>query len=60
MLVHGVTASSRTWWRVGPWFASRGWYTVAVDLRGHGDSPRATHGLTLDDLTEDLHDKEDT
>ena len=55
MLVHGVTASSRTWWRVGPWFAARGWYTVAVDLRGHGDSPRASHGLTLDDLTEDLH-----
>jgi pimeloyl-ACP methyl ester carboxylesterase len=56
MLVHGVTASSRTWWRVGPWFASRGWYTVAVNLRGHGDSPRATHGLTLDDLTEDLYE----
>ena len=56
MLVHGVTASSRTWWRVGPWFAGRGWYTVAADLRGHGDSPRATHGLTLDDLMEDLHE----
>ena len=56
MLVHGVTASSRTWWRVGPWFAERGWYTVAVDLRGHGDSPRATHGLTLEDLMEDLHE----
>jgi len=23
-------------------------------LRGHGDSPRAPHGLTLGDLTEDL------
>jgi len=27
-----------------------------VDLRGHGDSPRAEYGLTLDDLTEDLHE----
>lgn len=56
VLVHGVSASSRTWWRVGPWFAERGWQVVAVDLRGHGDSPRAAYGLTLDDLTEDLYE----
>ncbi len=56
VLVHGVSGSSRTWWRVGPWFAERGWRAVAVDLRGHGDSPRASHGLTLDDLTGDLYD----
>lgn len=56
VLVHGVTASSRTWWRVGPWFAGAGWRVVAVDLRGHGKSPRATHGLRLEDLAGDLHD----
>jgi pimeloyl-ACP methyl ester carboxylesterase len=56
VLVHGVSASSRTWWRVGPWLAEEGWRAVAVDLRGHGDSPRATYGLTLEDLTEDLHE----
>lgn len=56
VLVHGVSASSRTWWRVGPWFAKNGWHAVAVDLRGHGDSPRATYGLTLDDLTRDLYE----
>ena len=56
VLVHGVSASSRTWWWVGPWFAQKGWRAVAVDLRGHGDSPRAAYGLTLDDLTEDLHE----
>jgi pimeloyl-ACP methyl ester carboxylesterase len=55
-LVHGVTASSRTWWRVGPWFAGAGWRVVAVDLRGHGKSPRATHGLGLEDLADDLHE----
>jgi pimeloyl-ACP methyl ester carboxylesterase len=56
VLVHGVSASSRTWWRVGPWFAEKGWHAVAVDLRGHGDSPRATYGLTLDDLAGDLYE----
>ena len=56
ILVHGVTASSRTWWRVGPWFAENGWRAVAVDLRGHGKSPRATHGLGLEDLAVDLHE----
>ncbi len=56
MLVHGVSSSSSTWWRVGPWFAERGWHTVAVDLRGHRDSPRTALGLTLGDLTEDLRE----
>jgi pimeloyl-ACP methyl ester carboxylesterase len=56
VLVHGVTASSRTWWRVGPWFAENGWRAVAVDLRGHGKSPRATQGLGLEDLAGDLYE----
>ncbi len=56
VLVHGVTASSRTWWRVGPWFAKNGWRAVAVDLRGHGKSPRATRSLGLEDLAGDLHE----
>lgn len=56
ILVHGVTASSRTWWRVGPWFAGTGWRAVAIDLRGHGKSPRATDDLGLEDLAGDLHE----
>jgi pimeloyl-ACP methyl ester carboxylesterase len=56
VLVHGVTASTRTWWRVGPWFAANGWRAVAVDLRGHGASPGMRGGETLDDLAEDLHE----
>lgn len=55
VLVHGVTASSGTWWRVGPWFAERGWHTVAVDLRGHGESPRMSGGEGLADLVADVH-----
>jgi len=56
VLVHGVTASTRTWWRVGPWFAENGWRAVAVDLRGHGASPRMRGDEGLDDLAGDLHE----
>jgi pimeloyl-ACP methyl ester carboxylesterase len=54
VLVHGVTAWSNTWWRIGPGLAERGWDVLAVDLRGHGDSPSGRDGLTLDDLGGDL------
>jgi alpha-beta hydrolase superfamily lysophospholipase len=56
VLVHGVTASTRTWWRVGPWFAENGWHAVAVDLRGHGASPRVRGDEKLDDLAHDVHE----
>jgi len=54
LLVHGVTSSSRTWWRVGPALAGRGFRVLAVDLRGHGASPRAATGLSLADLAGDV------
>jgi pimeloyl-ACP methyl ester carboxylesterase len=41
LLVHGIMSDSRTWHRVGPELAERGYRVVAVDLRGHGASPRA-------------------
>jgi pimeloyl-ACP methyl ester carboxylesterase len=56
VLVHGVTSSSRTWWRVGPALAERGYRVVAVDLRGHGSSPRTAPGLSLADLAGDVAD----
>jgi pimeloyl-ACP methyl ester carboxylesterase len=52
--VHGVTSSSRTWWRVGPALAERGYRVVAVDLRGHGASPRTAAGLSFADLAGDV------
>lgn len=52
-LVHGVTGWHRTWWRVGPALAARGWRVVAVDQRGHGTSPRIGPA-TLEDLADDL------
>jgi pimeloyl-ACP methyl ester carboxylesterase len=54
LLVHGVTSSSRTWWRVGPALAGRGFRVVAVDLRGHGASPPTVAGLSLADLAGDV------
>ncbi|GAA3444102.1 alpha/beta fold hydrolase [Planomonospora venezuelensis] len=41
VLIHGIMASSLCWWRVGPVLAERGYRVVAVDLPGHGDSPRS-------------------
>jgi pimeloyl-ACP methyl ester carboxylesterase len=54
VLVHGVTSSSRTWWRVGPALAGRGFRVLAVDLRGHGASPRTVAGRSLADLADDV------
>jgi pimeloyl-ACP methyl ester carboxylesterase len=56
VLVHGVTAWSNTWWRIGPALAERGWDVTAVDLRGHGHSPRAGTTMHLEELGVDLLD----
>jgi pimeloyl-ACP methyl ester carboxylesterase len=36
LLMHGVTSSAATWWRIGPALAAMGRRVVAVDLPGHG------------------------
>jgi len=36
VLIHGITASARVWWRVGPALAATGRKVVAVDQAGHG------------------------
>ncbi|WP_327087628.1 alpha/beta fold hydrolase [Nonomuraea sp. NBC_01738] len=41
VLIHGIMADSQCWWRVGPALAERGYRVIAVDLPGHGRSPRA-------------------
>ncbi|PPK97637.1 alpha-beta hydrolase superfamily lysophospholipase [Kineococcus xinjiangensis] len=45
VLVHGVTSDSGTWHRVAPRLARLGYRCLAVDLPGHGRSPR--DGYTL-------------
>jgi pimeloyl-ACP methyl ester carboxylesterase len=57
VLVHGVMSDSRNWRRVGPVLADRGYHVVAVDLRGHGHSPRAeeyTAELMAQDILESV------
>jgi pimeloyl-ACP methyl ester carboxylesterase len=38
LMLHGVTSSAATWWRVGPALAALGRWVVAPDLPGHGRS----------------------
>lgn len=54
LLVHGITGWWRTWWRLGPALADRGWRVIAVDLRGHGTSPRIDGVATAEGLAADL------
>ncbi|MFD7319607.1 alpha/beta fold hydrolase [Streptomyces sp. NPDC059875] len=56
LLIHGIMADHRTWRRVGPALAERGYRVIAVDLRGHGASPRAAgpEGYTPDEYADDL------
>ncbi|WP_149085908.1 MULTISPECIES: alpha/beta fold hydrolase [Microbacterium] len=41
LLVHGLGSSGALMWRFGDALAAAGWHATAVDLRGHGDAPRA-------------------
>ncbi|MFE6847448.1 alpha/beta fold hydrolase [Streptomyces sp. NPDC057686] len=56
LLIHGMMADHRTWRRVGPALAGRGYRVIAVDLRGHGASGRGEYGpeLFADDVVETL------
>ncbi|MFF6784556.1 alpha/beta fold hydrolase [Streptomyces sp. NPDC012510] len=56
LLVHGIMSDSRTWRRVGPALAERGYRVIAVDLRGHGLSPRGEYSpqFFADDLVDSL------
>ncbi|MCX5386944.1 alpha/beta fold hydrolase [Streptomyces sp. NBC_00083] len=56
LLIHGIMADHRTWRKVGPALAARGYRVIAVDLRGHGASGRGeyTAELFADDLVETL------
>ncbi len=55
LLIHGMSSSGRTWWRVGPLLADLGWDVVTVDLAGHGGRPvgdvRSLSGLASDVAT---------
>lgn len=56
LLIHGIMADHRTWRRVGPALAERGYRAIAVDLRGHGASGRGEYSpeAFADDVVETL------
>lgn len=61
VLLHGVTASWRTWWRLAPELVEAGWHVLALDLRCHGASPCGgpIRGAdAADDVAETLGDLE--
>jgi len=55
VLLHGGGQTRHSWGTTLNALAQRGWYTVAVDLRGHGDSEWAADGdYTLDAFAGDV------
>ena len=56
VLIHDV-GDCRQWWDEVARLASRGFRVLAVDLRGHGNTPRSPRRLYgLDELVADIHD----
>ena len=53
VLLHGLGSSHRDW-EAQIDALSRSHRVVALDLRGHGQSPSAALGVTMDDLAEDV------
>ena len=43
ILIHGISASLADWWRLMPLLVDAGYQAIAVDLLGHGDSPKPEH-----------------
>lgn len=53
LMVHGLGSSAQTCWQVMEALASAGWSATAVDLRGHGEAPRASR-YRIEDFATDL------
>ena len=39
LLLHGVTSSGSSWWRIAPALAAAGYTAIAPDMPGHGETP---------------------
>lgn len=42
LLLHGLSSSAATWWRIADGLAGAGYHVAAPDLRGHGHAPHTT------------------
>lgn len=47
LLVHGITANYMEFSLLGPTLAEQGWYVIAPDLRGRGQSDKPPHGYGI-------------
>jgi len=47
VMLHGITSSAMTWWRVAPELARKGYRVIAPDMPGHGDSAGAGGSFAL-------------
>ena len=54
VLVHGLSSNAHLWDGVGAALADRGFGSIAVDLRGHGESPKPDDGYDYDSVVGDL------
>ena len=54
VLVHGLASAASMWAGVGEALAARGHGSIAVDLRGHGLSPKPDDGYDFDTVVADL------
>ena len=50
VLIHGITSTSGSWIGVLPELAKRGYHAFAVDILGHGESPKPNGGYGHDAL----------
>lgn len=56
VLLHGGGQTRHAWGGTAAALARHGWYAIALDMRGHGDSDWAADGdYTVDTLAADLH-----
>ncbi len=47
VMIHGITSSALSWWRVAPELARSGYKVTALDMPGHGDSEDPNISYTL-------------
>lgn len=54
VLVHGLSFSHQEWSELGPILAEQGWFAIAPDLRGRGQSDKPPHGYGIPFHVNDL------
>jgi len=53
LLLHGLSSAGPVWWQIGAMLAAAGYSSIALDLRGHGESGHAGE-YSLDGYASDV------